>query len=84
MIDDQTFQARLAEARQRIDTLPVEVRAGLLALLEETRQRHEEMKANLTRTREAMDDWRLVMKYVVFDHEATQRERDGLRRRLNE
>ncbi|NLX23176.1 MAG: hypothetical protein GXY55_16105 [Phycisphaerae bacterium] len=83
-MDDQTFQARLADARRQIDTLPVEKRAGLMALLEETRQRHDELKTNFARAREAMGEWRLLMKYLIFDHEATRRERDDLRRRLNE
>ncbi|MCL2330476.1 MAG: transcriptional regulator, partial [Phycisphaerae bacterium] len=57
-------------------------RGPLLAILEETVRRHEEMKQNFNRIHEAMTEWQLMVKYLIFDREATARERDELRRKL--
>ena len=79
---DETFDARILEARQRIDELPEEQRGPLLAALDETIRRHEELKHDFARMREAVDDWQLMVKYLIFDREATIRERNELRRKL--
>lgn len=79
---DETFDARISEARQRIDELPEAQRGPLLAALEETIRRHEELKQDFARMREAVDDWQLMVKYLIFDREATIRERNELRRKL--
>ncbi|HOW73545.1 MAG TPA: transcriptional regulator [Phycisphaerae bacterium] len=80
---DDVLNARLAEARDRINALPAEQRGPLLALVEETRQRHLELKKSFNRIHEAVDEWRLLMKYLIFDREATRRELDQLRKRLD-
>ena len=80
---DEILNARLAEAREKINALPADQRAPLLALVEETCQRHAELKKNFSRVNEAVDEWRLLMKYLIFDREATRRELDQLRKRLD-
>ncbi|MBI4581111.1 MAG: hypothetical protein HY718_15515 [Planctomycetes bacterium] len=79
---EDTFNARIAEARSRINQLPDEQRGPLMAILNETVQRHEEMKQNFARIHDALGEWQLMVKYLIFDREATIRERDELRRRL--
>ncbi len=81
---DETFLTRLAELNAKIETLPEANRAPLVALVEETRRRHEELKRSFAHIHDALGEWRLGMKYVLFDYEATRRERDELRRRLGE
>jgi len=81
---DEAFLARLAELDAQIRTLPESRQPPLLALLQETRQRHEQLKASFARIHEAADEWRLQIKYLLFDREATRRERDHLRRRLGD
>ncbi len=83
-MNDEAFHARLAEFRAQIDALPEAKRPELIALLEETRRRHEDLKKNFSRIHQALDEWRLGLKYLLFDYEATRRERDDLRRRLGE
>ena len=74
---DETFEAKLAELRARIDALPAERRADFLPLLQETRRRHHELTETMSRAYAALDDWRIALKYALFNSEAIQRERQG-------
>lgn len=71
---DEVFQERLAEIEATIGTLPQEQRAFLDEWFRETKDRHELIKRNISAARNALDDWRLAMKYKIFDLEARQRE----------
>lgn len=81
---DEAFRNKLNEAMQKIAELPEDRRAPLVAMIEETRQRHGELKQSFARISSAMDEWRLLIKYLIFDREATHREVADLRRRLDE
>ena len=81
-MNEDLFQNKIAEARDRISQLSEEQRGPLLAILEETVRRHDEMKQNFSRIHDAMAEWQLMVKYLIFDREATARERDELRRKL--
>ena len=83
-MNDETFLARLAELDAQIQALPEASRPPLLALVAETRRRHEELKHSFARIHDSLGEWSLGMKYLLFDYEATRRERDDLRRRLGE
>ncbi len=80
---DEIFNTRISEAKERIDALPEDQRAPLMAILSETVQRHAEMKQNFARINDAVAEWQLMVKYLIFDREATIRERDELRRKLD-
>lgn len=79
---NDVFDSRIAEARERISQLPEAQRGPLMAILEETVRRHAEMKQNFARIHDAVAEWQLMVKYLIFDREATIRERDDLRRQL--
>jgi hypothetical protein len=79
---DETFKTSIEEARHRINQLPEGQRAALLQVLDETVQRHQELRQNFARVHEAVAEWQLMVKYLIFDREATIRERDELRRKL--
>lgn len=79
---DETLRKNLDEALAKINALPEAERGPLLALLEETRQRHGQLKESFAKIAVAVEDWRLTMQYLLFDHEASQREIADLRRRL--
>ena len=70
--------ARLEEAIRRcksvMESLPAAKREELAALLEQTRRRHEEIKQCHDDTMDALSDWRIVQKYLLFDREARRRE----------
>ena len=77
---DEVFAARIEEARRKIDSLPESQREPLLRLLDETFERQRDLKLNFTRLRHLLDDWRVKVKYMTFDLEATKRELAELRR----
>lgn len=83
-MDDSTFKARMEEMQIQIASLPDDQRGPLQALMQETRDRHEQIKLATAQARDALDDWRLLMKYLIFDREAIRRELDDLRRRQGE
>jgi chromosome segregation ATPase len=78
------FQSKLAELMTEISTLPVTERKKLEQLADETRQRHERLRATVSSLQESLDYLRLSIKYLVFDLEATRRENGYLRKMLEE
>ncbi|MCS7034909.1 MAG: transcriptional regulator [Phycisphaerae bacterium] len=81
---EQEFQSKLAELMGEISTLPASERAKLEKLADETRARHERLRATVSSLQESLDYLRLSIKYLVFDLEATRRENGYLRRMLEE
>ncbi len=83
-MNEHEFQTKLAELMVEISTLPAAERAKLEQLANETRQRHERLKATVSNLQESLDYLRLSIKYLVFDLEATRRENGYLRKMLEE
>jgi hypothetical protein len=81
---EQEFQSKLAELMGEISTLPQSERQKLAELADETRERHERLKATVSSLQESLDYLRLSIKYLVFDLEATRRENGYLRKMLEE
>ena len=81
-MDEQHFQTKLAELMGEISTLPKAERDKLNALATQTQQRHEKLRQTVSNLQESLDHLRLLIKYVVFDLEATRRENQYLRRML--
>jgi phosphoglycerate-specific signal transduction histidine kinase len=71
---EETFQTKLTELETRINSLPADQQAQLKALLDETRRRHSDIRRSVSAAQDALDDWRLAMKYMIFDAEARLRE----------
>lgn len=69
------FDRRIAELTARIQEVPPHRRAALLPLLDETLARQAAIEENREAAIEALADWRIAMKYLVFDLEATARTR---------
>lgn len=68
--------------REAIKTLPAEHRQSLEPLVHRVVENSCERRRILTTIQEAISQLRLDMKYLMFDLEATRRERDALRERL--
>jgi hypothetical protein len=68
------LEAKLREAIRTIDALPEPERAALMEMVEETRRRHQSIHLSTKAALAAVDDWRLIQKYRLFDAEATSRE----------
>jgi len=81
---DNDFQSKLGQLMGEISTLPPSERAKLELLAEETRDRHEKLKATFGKLQESLDYLRLSIKYLVFDLEATRRENGYLRKVIDE
>jgi hypothetical protein len=74
----------LVELSAAIESLPPELKQRLsplvLRVVESTRRR----RRILNLVQDALSQLRLDMKYLLFDLEATRRERDGYRRQLEQ
>lgn len=76
--------ADLLELTAAIQALPIEQRVGLLPALRRVTESSVRRRRILTLVQEALGQLRLDMKYLVFDLEATRRERDTYLQKLNE
>ncbi len=83
-MDEATFQKKLAELVQEIESLPDGERDRLRQLAAETKQRHEQIKKSMSGLQESIDFLRLSIKYLLFDLEATRRENGYLRKMLEQ
>jgi predicted nucleic acid-binding Zn-ribbon protein len=77
---EKEFQDKLGDLMSQIERLPAEQRGDLQKLVDETKGRHERMRATIGDLQEALDYLRLSVKYLVFDLEATRRENEYLRK----
>ena len=81
-MDETTFQTKLAELMGEISTLPAAEREKLEVLAKETQERHSQLRKSINSLQESLDWLRLSVKYLVFDLEATRRERDEFQQQL--
>jgi chromosome segregation ATPase len=83
-MDEETFNNKLQELIQEIATLPADQRKRVIPLIEETKKRHQEIKDSVGKLEKSFAELRIYLKYLLFDLEATQRERDQFKQRLNQ
>jgi len=74
----------LAELQRAIDSLPAAQRVVLLPAFQRVVESTNRRRKILQLVQEALGQLRLDMKYLVFDLEATRRERDGYQQQLRE
>lgn len=82
-MDKDTFDQRLRELIRETISLPANQRAKLTPLIEETKLRHQEIKDNSDKIADSLINLRICIKYILFDLEATRRERNNLKNMLN-
>ncbi len=80
----EELPAELAELTAAIQTLPLEHRIKLLPSLRRVTESTLRRRKILNLVQEALGQLRLDMKYLVFDLEATRRERDAYLEKLAE
>ncbi len=82
--EQEPLPAEILELANAIDQLPLPYRAEMtplmLRVMESTRRR----RRILNMVQEALAQLRLDMKYLIFDLEATRRERDAYREQLEQ
>lgn len=76
--------ADIMELTQAIQQLPIEHRVRLLPSLRRVTESSVRRRRILTLVQEALGQLRLDMKYLVFDLEATRRERDEYLQKLSD
>jgi hypothetical protein len=74
----------ILELTQAIEQLPLEHRIRLMPSLRRVTESSVRRRRILTLVQEALGQLRLDMKYLVFDLEATRRERDEMVQKLND
>ena len=72
----------LVDFLQMIDELPMEYRAGFYGALHRLVDGFERRQRILTHIQESLGQMNVDLKYLIFDLEATRRERDEYKRRL--
>lgn len=80
----EDIPADLLELTAAIEALPIEHRIRLLPSLRRVTDSSVRRRRILTLVQEALGQLRLDMKYLVFDLEATRRERDTYLEELNQ
>ena len=70
----EDFQAALERCIHQINKLPEAQRGRLMELVGQAKSRQLSVDDSLSEAMDAIDDWRLHQKYLLFDMEARQRE----------
>jgi hypothetical protein len=83
-IHDEKQPAELSELTDLVASLPPEYKARFQPALERAVENIARRRRILSFIQEALSQLRLDMKYLMFDLEATRRERDDYRRKLEE
>ncbi len=78
----QDIPVELIELKRGIEALPAEHRQMLLPIMERVVVSSSRRRKILKLVQEALGQLRLDMKYLVFDLEATRRERDEYKAQL--
>ena len=71
------FEENVSKIIDRIKEMPKDQQEPLFKLVQETRERYDQVQESADGAKNALDDLRLMLKYVLFDAEATRRENDA-------
>jgi hypothetical protein len=82
--DDNELPREIAQLLDAVNGLPAQYRTGIGPLLDRVVQSTKRRRRILNLVQDALSQLRLDMKYLLFDLEATRRERDDYRRQLEE
>lgn len=78
-MEEKEFNDRLRELIKEIAGLPTDQQKKIGPLVEETKRRHKAIKETVNNIASSLLDLRICIKYLLFDLEATKRERNHLR-----
>jgi hypothetical protein len=82
--DTEEIPAEIAELVATIQQLPIEAQHQVASSLERVVESTKRRRRILNLVQDALGQLRLDMKYLMFDLEATRRERDDYRRQVEE
>lgn len=81
---DDDFHRKLRELIKEIINLPDEQAKGVLSSAAKEAQTMKDLASTLDKVNKALLDLKICIKYLLFDLEATRRERDVLRKLLDD
>ena len=82
--DSNEMPAEIADLAAAIDELPAELRGKITPFVDRVVESTKRRRRILALVQDALSQLRLDMKYLMFDLEATRRERDDYRRQVEE
>jgi hypothetical protein len=84
-MNDANFREKLFELLKDIDgvTAPQQ-KDKVIRLAKNTKKSHDLLQKKLGNLQQSLDSLRLGLKYLIFDLEATRRENNELRKRLDQ
>jgi hypothetical protein len=83
-LNKEELPQELMELRMRVEMLPETMRRNILPLCEKVAQISRLQGRMVRIAQDAVDQLQFDIKYLVFDLEATRRERDAYRQQLEE
>lgn len=83
-MDQANFHEKLFELLNDIDGVTTPEKDKVLRLAKKTKDGQEVLQKKLFDLQQSLDSLRLGIKYLIFDLEATRRENNDLRRRLEQ
>lgn len=83
-MDNADFREKLFELMKDINGVTTPDKDNILRLTKKTKKGHDLLQTKLGNLQSSLDSLRLGLKYLIFDLEATRRENNDLRKRLNQ
>jgi hypothetical protein len=84
VVNNDELPREVLDLAEAVNVLPSELRQAIEPLLGRVMDSNRRRRRVLALGQEALSQLRLDMKYLAFDLEATRRERDDFRRKLEE
>ncbi|RKY12442.1 MAG: hypothetical protein DRP52_04660 [Planctomycetota bacterium] len=78
------FREKLFELMKDIDGVTTPNKDKIIRLTKKTKKGHDLLQTKLGNLQSSLDSLRLGLKYLIFDLEATRRENNDLRKRLDQ
>lgn len=83
-MDDANFRKKLNELINDIDSITAPNKEKIIRLAKKAKNQQDLLQVKLNNLQTSLDSLRLGLKYLIFDLEATRRENNELRKRLNQ
>ncbi len=83
-MEEGVFANKFNELVKKIDSIPAPQREKLLILAKRTCDCHRQLKKCAGSLQGSLDYLRVIVKYLIFDLEATRRENSQLRKMLQD
>jgi len=83
-MDEKAFHEKLLDLIEQIKRFPEAKRESIEMLAGELGKKYEDLRKSLVMLQDTLDSLRLIVKYLLFDLQATKNENIALRKKLEE